>query len=279
MTQIKRVLFPIDFSPACSGAARYVEALAGRFEAEIMLLHVVGPGEHALAEELMPHRRQQLDAFAAGDLRYFSTCIECVTGGDPAAAIQNTAKRWGADFIMIPSHGLGIFRRLMLGSVAAKVLHDAECPVWTSVHAEEAPELENIHCRKVLCAVDLGPGSRAVLSWAAWFANEQGAALGIVHAVAPWPSAYYGGFPEDAMSQTFTTQAGSKIAELKHDTNVEGEVFTAAGEICQTVAGAAAEFGADVLVTGRHSGNGASQYLGPHAYSIIRRSPCPVISI
>ena len=275
MPQIKRILFPVDFSPASSGAARYAEALAGRFQAEIMLMHIVGPGEHNPPEALMPRRREQLNQFAKGDLRYFSTRIECKTGSDPAAAIEDAAKSWGADLIMIPTHGLGVFRRLLLGSVTAKVLHDAECPVWTSVHAELAPPLENVHCRKVLCAVDLSPRSRSILEWAAWLAKEYGADLGIVHAAAPWPPAYYTG--EGIFSEAITDEGASMVNALKIDIGIEGEAFVGAGEPSQIVAGAVKEFGADLLVIGRHSG--VSQYLGQHAYAIIRNSPCPVISI
>jgi len=68
MPTIKKILFPVDFSDSCLGAARYVEALAGRFEAEIMLLHVVGMGEHNLAEDLLPQRQALLDAFLADEL-------------------------------------------------------------------------------------------------------------------------------------------------------------------------------------------------------------------
>ena len=73
MPQIKRILFPVDFSAACRGAARYVEAVAGRFEAEITLLHAVGMGEHNLAETLMPSRQAELNAFLAGEFKYRPT--------------------------------------------------------------------------------------------------------------------------------------------------------------------------------------------------------------
>ena len=52
----------------------------GRFEAEIMLLHVVGMGEHNLAEDPLPRRQAQLDAFLADELKYFTTQRLCVAG-------------------------------------------------------------------------------------------------------------------------------------------------------------------------------------------------------
>ena len=89
MPLIKKILFPVDFSASCLGAARYVEAFAGRFEAEIMLFHVVGMGEGGLtlAEELLPVRQAELNAFLADELKYFTTERLCVMGDDAAAEI------------------------------------------------------------------------------------------------------------------------------------------------------------------------------------------------
>src|SRR5712692_1406767 len=47
----KKILFPVDFSEHCIGASRFVEALTGRFEAELVLLHVLEPpGYYGLPE-------------------------------------------------------------------------------------------------------------------------------------------------------------------------------------------------------------------------------------
>ena len=73
MPQIKKILFPVDFSQSCLGAARYVQAFAGQFEAEIMLFHAVARGQETLAEELLPLRRDELDKFLVQDLKYFTT--------------------------------------------------------------------------------------------------------------------------------------------------------------------------------------------------------------
>ena len=54
----------------------------------------------------------------------------------------------------MPTHGYGIFRSMLLGSVTAKVLHDAACPVWTGVHVEETPP-NSAAFERILCAVDL----------------------------------------------------------------------------------------------------------------------------
>ena len=60
-----------------------------------------------------------------------------------------------ADLILMPTHGHGPFRRLLLGSVTSKVLHDAECPVWTGVHENKDRPAEPMTLKHVVCAVDL----------------------------------------------------------------------------------------------------------------------------
>jgi nucleotide-binding universal stress UspA family protein len=278
MPQIKKILFPVDFSDSCAGAARYVEAFAGRFQAEIMLLHAVGMGEHNLAEELLPGRRAQLDAFLADELKYFTTERICVTG-DPLPEIVNAAERWSPDLVMMPTHGLGVFRRLLLGSVTAKVLHDLVCPVWTSVHSEAAPPLEEIHCRRVLCALDLTDRSRGILEWAAWLAGEHQADTGIVHATVKLPSAHKGWLLEQEFERSISEQAKSWIENLQTATGTAGTVFIGAGHPAEVVARTAKEFDADVLVMGRHDNTGMGGHLRRNAYAILRDSPCPVISI
>ena len=61
--------------------------------------------------------------------------------GDASEVITKYAAEHGTDLIMMPTHGYGVFRGLLLGSVTAKVLHDAVCPVWTAVHVEETPPI------------------------------------------------------------------------------------------------------------------------------------------
>jgi nucleotide-binding universal stress UspA family protein len=269
----------VDFSDSCIGAARYVEALAGRFEAEIMLLHVVGMGEHNLAEDLLPQRQAQLDAFLADELKYFTTQRLCVTGDDPETEIVGAARYWGPDLVTMPTHGLGAFRRLLLGSITAKVLHDLDCPVWTGVHSEAAPLLENIHCRRILCAIDLTEHSQRVLQWAAWLAGKCHASLRIVHATAELPAAFNSINLEKDLAQSVTEQEKSQIQILQTAAGTAGQVFIESGDPAEVVACAARNFDADLLVIGRHGETGIAGYLRQSAYSILRDSPCPVISI
>jgi nucleotide-binding universal stress UspA family protein len=259
MPTIKKILFPVDFSEACRATARYAEAFAGQFQSEVMLLHVVGRGEHTVPEELLPGRQAKLDAFLKDEFKYFDVGRLCVTGNDPAEVIAEAARRWEADLVMMPTHGLGTFRRFLLGSVTAKVLSDLDCPVWTDAHLESAPRLKEIHCRKILCAVDLGERSHSVLRWASWLSAEYQAPLKLVHAGLP---------SEDTMR---------RIDLLQKELGAKAEAMIVRGDPSQVAAQAARDFGADLLVIGRHGG--AGEFLRQNAYAILCASPCPVVSI
>lgn len=279
MPSIKRILFPVDFSPACVGAARYVEEMAGRFQASIRLIHVVTAGEHNLAEELFAGRKARLDAFFTEELRYFDMDRVCVVGDDPAAQIEEAARNWEANLVMIPTHGLGAFRRLLLGSVTAKVLHDLQCPVWTSVHAESAPALEDIHCRTVLCAVDLEEGSKDMLAWASWFAGEHDAKLMVVHASPRLPPPDPGTELSEAFLESTYELAQQGIDKLRASLNIDCEAIVRSGDPASIVSAAVKSSRADLLILGRYRGEALIDQLLENAYGILRRAPCPAITI
>jgi len=278
MPQIKKILFPVDFSESSVGAARYLEFFAGEFEAEIMLLHAVGMGEHNLPEELLPARRAHLDAFLFDELKYYTTYRVC-EAGEPAEVIAANARAWNPDLIMMPTHGLGFFRRHLLGSVTSKVLHDLPYPVWTSVHAERAPSLEQIHCRRILCALDLGDRSRCVLEWANWLAREYQATVGIVHATMA-PDENTTDWQLGTEFRQYLAEQGKKeIEALQAQAGTDFSVFINPGDPARVIANAVADFNADLLVIGRHDKGGIPGLPLQSAYAILRESPCPVISI
>jgi nucleotide-binding universal stress UspA family protein len=180
---------------------------------------------------------------------------------------------------MMPTHGLGIFRGLLLGSVTAKILNDLNCPVWTSVHSETVLPLEQIHCRRILCALDLADRSESVLQWAATLAAESEAELGIVHATPELSAAYAGWALEQEFANSVSQQAAERIEKLQAAAGTAARVFISGGDSAEVIAGAARDSDADLLVIGRHDATGIAGYLRQNAYAILRDSPCPVISI
>ncbi len=262
MFQLKRILFPVDFSRRSRGAAAFVEALAGRFEAELILLHVIEPATYnrTLADEPQI-TRQSFQDFFGRDLDYLRVRT-MVEHGEAARKIVECSAAERADLIMMPTQGLGIYRRFIIGSSVAKVLHDADCPVWTGVHLEDAPPLEKVHTERVLCAVDLKRPSARVLEWASQLAKEYQAELTLLHVTAaPDPG------------------AASTLAELERSVGSNAKLQVREGDPAKVVAETARDLRADLLVIGRRAEIGLRGRLEVTAYSIIRDSPCPVVSV
>ena len=269
----KKILFPVDFSERCSSAARMVEIFAGRFEAELTLVNVLEPlSYNDIPVDSAAIAEQRLATFLVDELKHFDV-KRVLLDGDPACQILEYAHQQGSDLIMLPTHGYGGFRRLMLGSVTAKILHAAECPVWTGVHMENVPPLEDIKIRKILCAIDLESQSCPTASWAKKLAAEFGAGLAIVHAV---PGARNG---TENSEQALKDKAMEKVHGVQACVGSQAPVFVIADEVADAVCECAAEQQADLVLIGRSVKNGVMGRLRANAYSIIRQSPCPVVSV
>jgi nucleotide-binding universal stress UspA family protein len=277
MPSLSRILLPVDFSERSVGAAHYAGSLASHFGCELVLVHVLVPPQYefgavdiagSMLAELCRDRVRQansdLESFLAAELANVRV-RRIVLEGDPAGAIVDFAHNQHCDLIVMPTHGYGPFRRFILGSNTAKVLHDADCPVWTGVHLEDAPSAFAIPIRNVLCAVDLGPQSSKTLAWADTLAREFGGRLTLLHSTPCGPD--------------IQQAAGGELLKLQTAAGADAEVVLESGEPAQVICAAAERLGADVLVIGRGSAAGVFGRLRTNAYAIIRQSPCPVVSV
>ena len=290
--KFNKIVFPVDFSARSRGAARYVEALARRFNPAIHVVHVLPPPHYeamsievsgpALAEVLAAreeHAKKQLAGFLTEEMAGFDvqrTLLE----GEPGARLSEYAAAEQADLIAIATHGYGIFRRFLLGSVAAQVLHDAKCPVLTGVHLEGAPPMEKIEFNRVLVALDLTPESAKVLRWAADLAQMLGAKLVITH-VAPSLEGQAGESFDPNWRDYFAASAKTRLEEMMAELGITGAAIAIDfGDPAHQVCELAAAEKADLIVIGRgHTAEGMLGRLRAKAYSIIRMAPCPVISV
>ncbi len=263
MLPFRKILFPVDFSEQSRGAARYVEALTGRFNAALTLLSASDPHYNDLLPDNVARRRERLETFFGKEFEYVPV-EHVLMEGDAAVSIVKLAHDGNFDLIMMPTHGLGGFRRFLLGSVTAKVLHDADCPVWTGVHLEKAPPIEKIVFKNFLCAVNLEPHSKQVLDCAVELADEYRANLTVVHVV-----------PVLTDAESIKWQIGEWLGPAAQKASVRVE----SGEVASAVAAVAAETAVDLSVIGRNPAPGIFGRLRTDAYSIIRKSPCPVISL
>lgn len=266
MKQLKRVLFPVDFSSHCAQVGVEVFAAARQWGVEIVALHALGlpAGSdeewQAFLQLVEPDKqqemaRQRLSKFVRDEVEGVA-CRRVVVSGHPAKEILAAVDREGVDVVMMPRRGLTAFDSFLFGSVAERVLHKAMCPVWTEGQdAESAKRYED-----VLCAVDLGPASLDVVEWAATVAGKSGAKLRLLHV----------GHGDGAQ------------VELKHlaeRVGVEANCQVQSGPVDEVILREAELHGADLIVIGRGEERQLLGRFRSHAHSIIHRSACAVLSV
>jgi nucleotide-binding universal stress UspA family protein len=274
----RKILFPVDFSARCTAAASMVETYADHFKARLTLLHVVEPIMYTdLPIDATSIAEEQLNGYLPD--RFPDLDVERVLlHGDAAHKVVDFAHDGKFNLIMLPTHGYGRFRRFILGSVAAKVLHDARCPVWTGAHIEHIPNHNDPHFRNIVCAVDLGKQSCQAMRWAWLFANEFGARVTIVHAV-PTAKDHPNVYCDQDWKFELVRGAKEKIENLQRSLGMEADIAVIPDEVPFAVSTTALHHNADLLVIGRSVEDGMLGRLRTNAYSIIRQSPCPVVSV
>ena len=145
MIDIKRILFPIDFSEYANKVLPYVIFLAGKHNATIYLLHVAqdlrhyayaGPGSpqntvSRLMEELVESAEKLMDKVCREHFNGYPDFKRRVVAGDPGEVIVNMVEEEGIDLIVMGTHGRKGLSRTFFGSVAEYVVRNAPAPVFT----------------------------------------------------------------------------------------------------------------------------------------------------
>ena len=133
MIRIKKILYPTDFSSYSNQAYFHAIALAENHGASLTVLFVYNPDSittpGSQGDELADRNywQGQLEQIRPIDPGIPVTHV--LLEGDPAGEIVRYGRDVGIDLIVMGTHGRTGVERLVLGSVAEKVLRDASCSV------------------------------------------------------------------------------------------------------------------------------------------------------
>jgi nucleotide-binding universal stress UspA family protein len=116
------ILVATDFSDVASAALRVAADYARRLGGRLHLFHVTSPVEHNVTRLL---------ADAADEAGVDVPATLASVGGDAPDEIVRYAARHSIDLIVLGTHGRTGVSRLLLGSVAERVVRTARCPVLT----------------------------------------------------------------------------------------------------------------------------------------------------
>ncbi len=149
---ISRILFPTDFSEPAREALQHTVAFADRFGAELHLVHIVAPMmpfPDATSSWVSPDTNQYLQIEAAEERLAMERqaqwseqlrIVRFTAIGFAVDEILKYAREKAIDLIVIGTHGNTGLSRLVIGSVAEKIVRLAKCPVLT-VHPQGYPFL------------------------------------------------------------------------------------------------------------------------------------------
>jgi universal stress protein A len=144
MKRIRKILYATDYSKASGRAFDEAVSLARQNRAELLIVHVLEPIPYAAGEEfggaelylkLEDATRREAQASMAKLMRRLQRskvkAKSLLLRGSAHDQIVKAAKSKKADMIVIGTHGRTGLSKLFMGSVAAKVVSAAACPVVT----------------------------------------------------------------------------------------------------------------------------------------------------
>jgi nucleotide-binding universal stress UspA family protein len=142
--EIKRILVPVVFSEKTGAVLSLALSLADKFDAEVILFHAVEdlallgggyvphPSAGIFQKEMEKHAAEVFDRFFwenKEDLEKFSRLEKRISTGRPAEEILKAAESGRCDLVIMGTHGRGGFERVLLGSVAERVVRKSRVPV------------------------------------------------------------------------------------------------------------------------------------------------------
>ena len=264
MLVVRSILCPVDFSEQSRHALRWAAAIAQYRGGELTVLSVLEPllaeaagirfGIDMVHADAEPALREFVETTLPDNVREKSRVRTEVAVGAPAEAILETSRRLDPALIVMGTHGLGGFRKFLLGSTTEPVLQRAEWPVLALPGGAVSPsavEHFGVQIKKILLATDLADNALTATQWAADLAAEIGVPLVLAHVVDPvLVSPQWQPLVADLDSEHVASaqRALTNLAASLRSAN--NEVVVSVGPPADTIASLAVEHEAGLVVMG-----------------------------
>ncbi|MGA8221023.1 MAG: universal stress protein [Candidatus Acidiferrales bacterium] len=294
MLEVKLIHCPIDFSEFSVRAYRHAQSLAEHYRAKVVVQHIVEVWRHpsasfaastALYDEycqtLRGNGKQQLQEFVKNHTHDEVMPEFVVDEGMAPDSILSFAEAQKSDLIVMGTHGLRGFDRLMLGSVTDRVMRRAPCPVMGV--REPPPDLMAAgheqrythHLNRILSCTDFSENSVLALNYGISATEEYNAELTVLHVLEEVPSA---GKTEEAIAAA-TEQLESLIPRESRKT-LKVKTAVRIGKPYREIIQFAEETKTDLVTLGVR-GRGALELavFGSTTYRVLQLGPCPVLVV
>jgi nucleotide-binding universal stress UspA family protein len=298
----ERVLCPIDFSDTSARALTYATAFAAWYEAQLTVLHVAASFNAPLAvdeaprppypgcrDDVMARLRRAIEQAGATVLEARPVAQE----GSAAEVIVTSAAAIKADLLVMGTHGLTGFHRLLLGSVTEKAVRTATCPVLTVPPAAPAAPPRPFLFKKILCPIDYSPSALKALEYALELGRQAGGRVTVLHALeyidpeSPEPSPFdpcrEAALDGQRRRQHLLDHARERLhRQLAADprTWCEIEEVVTIDRVYNDILQRAGALDADLVVMGAQGSSGIELMLyGSNTHHVVRAARCPVLTV
>jgi nucleotide-binding universal stress UspA family protein len=294
MLELKVLLCPVDFSEFSIRAYEHALSLAEHYRSKLMVLHVVEPFRHSYlgfaasaslydqaCHSLLEAGTEQLQSFVVDHTRRNVQPDLVVSIGLAADSILALAETHQADGIVMGTHGRRGYDRLMLGSVADRVMRTAPCPVLvvckSQREAETAMDQAGAAHRltRIVFCTDFSKGSERALRYALSARDEYDAELTLLHVLEEGSSA-----DKREASMAGATRQLQEMIPAGVRTSPRFKTVVLAGKPYERIIEFAKEIQADIVAMGVR-GRGALDVavFGSTTYRVIQLGPCPVLVV
>ncbi len=295
--QFKNILCATDFSDFSNQTVHYGVALAKEFDARLIVCHVIDLSSVAIYGEfqldpvgqqnrIIEDAREQLEALTGDQPVKWEPLI---TVGKPADEILRAVEETDIDLVISATRGRSGLKRLILGSVTERLMLTLPCPLLvlrSPEHDIVSVPARAIQLKKILVGCDFSPDSSQALKHALSLAQEFEAELHLANVIEP---------PAQPILLKGETSATEEIQEdyrnllsqkLKDMVPEEARNWCTPqtsildGQPYEELAKYAESNAIDMIVMGiRGHGLVKTLFLGSTTDRVIRRSPCPVLSV
>ena len=137
MQEIRKIIVPVDFQQYTDEIAEYATAMANKLAAKVVFFHVVEtvifysdfvPTYMPVKDdETIAHAERKMKELVEKNSKIWMGCSGLVKSGDVVDTVVDFARAEGADLIIIGTHGAKGLEKILLGSVAERVVKRAGC--------------------------------------------------------------------------------------------------------------------------------------------------------
>jgi nucleotide-binding universal stress UspA family protein len=289
------IVCPVDFSDHSKVALERAAAWARHFTARLVVVTVVEPllvnaaaagyDMDLVRDEILPELRDFVEKTSVAGGTGMPPLEVMLLVGEPAAEIIALARREHAQLVVIATHGLSGYRKMLLGSTTEKVLRQTTVPVLVAPPPEQTPpntDPSRIDVGRVLAPVDFKDECVTDVRAAASLAHTFGVPLLLVHVIAPLKGLERLRTRLDTHNRVQIERAEQQIQQLVSEVGAPPgiETVVAVGSPAEHIAQIAVARGVGLIVMGlRRQEHMFGPRPGSIAYRVLGLAPARVLAL